>query len=358
MTMSWIRVFIACFLKTTMFVTNSNAAVTMVQDWTIGSTSAAIVSQDAIYAELTVNNELGFDVFDVDVTLYSKDCEHEIFGPDIVMIDMLQKYEKTFGYTISIDKALIEISEYADLFENLRHSHWKNDSNQSKGHIEFCTKVVALYKDNESGERVPGTYRTTKFEIKFESTAAPSIDESNSFYDDEKYKITDLSFLENDNIALIEDVDNTFDVEVYQCDEKFQTMKAPEALKVNENLALCIKPLSIDVKIIDLNLKFSRDNNGNEPPVQIDIYNLDESNSFVEINESTNVVKLTIPLDRIMTKKNIGDDIIQVKGRAFFEWKETSKQSWISTRFDVKIHINIEEKTNIGVSLSRMLRGM
>lgn len=172
--------------------------LTIDKDLTIGATSADIVFQDPLDAELSVFNELGSDAMEANVFLYDRTCEHMIFGPDVVELTELEKFGNTFQYILSIDKSLIDISEHTRLFRNLRNSHWKSESNVPKGQIEFCTKVVTSYKEDGSGDPVPSTYRTTKFEVKFDTPSASTVEKNDGFFGEIEFQLTHVTVIDDD----------------------------------------------------------------------------------------------------------------------------------------------------------------
>lgn len=312
------------------------------QTWAIGSPDFEVISDNVFNGKLQVKHDIGFSVDPnkVTVELLDKNCFSTKDDTGLeVSLEPNMFSSSPFIYNITINQALIGSSPGGFV----THTDVAS-TGTSRGHIEFCTRVSTYERS------IMVSARRTGFKLNFDLT-------------DNGFSIFGLNLLQNNADAFATLVDDSFGVDICQCDGNYNcydTNSAPR-IKQDENLLLCLYPTANGdesvVHISNFLLRIvSSDGSYGYSPVSFG-FNTWKEDALTDVStqDGTDTIKISTP---IVAQFYIeGFDELKVNGEAFLEFDSTKNQEHPAfSSFETQISLEGRSRTGCLTQIFRRVR--
>jgi len=277
--------------------------------WEVGPSTYSLEGGNNHYdGYLEVQNQIGSSVTkDVTVQLFDYNC---INGKDnknstnAVTIFHVDPSPSTFDYSLNISQANIGDDTGGFVFS----------TGPSTGDLKFCTRVSTW----EGSVQV--AFRETNFILRFNLAL-------------NMFSLYNIQIEENDSDSFVTEVNTTFSIDVYQCDNFVETTS--HAIEQNENLVICLEPTHPDgkanvVHISNFNIKIFAGSSTSSNYVEYNPVWFSTSgwvnNAITTVSERPNVDNIIMISTPVIAQFFVQDHtLIRVAGNCFLEFNSAKE---------------------------------
>ena len=306
--------------------------------WVIGDVSfQASQTENKIH----LSHPVGGSPDAMNVSLFDLNCINEVNDSAVAIpYEQFDQTARSFDYDIKINTTEIGKSNLVT-FDNSTVG-----TGDSKGSINFCTRVVTTY----TGKSFDVSFRETNFQMNFDLT-------NNDFT---AFSLDDISISENDAEDFDTDVNTTFSVSAYLCDDALSPLPISTVYQQNEALKICLTPSSSFVEISNFEMKMTSTDGYTYNPVSYgnQVYAPNTLTTVVEDpSGSTDTLKVTTAIVANMFLG--GGSSVDITGNAFLMFKSakaTSNTQFVPFKLKVMIKVDELQEGGCFVKLFQILK--